>query len=142
MKIILALLIALFISACSCSKELTRPIDQDFIGDLASENNRIAGDLYFDMDSDLSSLTYDDYLTYITMHESASSVGFSKKVKGADYHYFSTSTHAFVVALYYINERTLLCDNSNTAFLDSVIVLEENETVPELSAIADKIANK
>lgn len=142
MKIIYAVITSILICACSCSKDLDRTINQDFISDLASENNRIAGDLYFDLNSDLSKLTYDYYLTFITKNEKPSSIGFSKKVKNADYHFFTTNKNAFVIALYYINERTMLCDNSDTAFLDSVKIFGENDTIPELSKIASRFNNK
>ena len=142
MRIIVLAVISLSICACTCSKDFNRTIDQDFISDLASENNRIAGDLYFDYNSDLSNLTYDSYLTFITKNEKPSSIGFSKKVKNADYHYFRSNKNAFVIALYYINERTMLCDNSNTSFLDSVKVIGKEDSIPELSEVASKILNK
>ncbi|MCF8241311.1 MAG: hypothetical protein K9J16_07980 [Melioribacteraceae bacterium] len=142
MRFIVFAIISLSICACSCSKDINREIDQDFISDLASENNRVAGDLYFEYNSDLSNLTYDSYLTFITKNEKPSSIGFSKKVKNADYHYFVSNKNAFVIALYYINERTMLCDNSNTSFLDSVKVVGVNDSIPGLSKVASRFINK
>lgn len=143
MKCIIALMTIVLISACTCSKEIDKIFDQDFLSDLGSENNRIAGDLYLDYyNNDLSNLTYDYYLTFITKNEAPSAKGFSTKVKNADYHYFLSNKNVFVIALYYINERTMLCDNSNTSFLDSVKVIGVNDSIPELSKIASKFINK
>ena len=143
MKHLLVFITSVLICACSCTKDLDRKLDQDFLGDLGSENNRINGDLYLDyFNNDLSNLTYDYYLTFITDHEAPSAKGLSAKIKSADYCYFVSQKRFFVVALYYKNERTMLCDNSGTAFLDSVKTFGENETVPDLPDIAAKILNK
>lgn len=138
MKAIIFAILTLCVCACSCSKDFNRKIDQDFISDLASENNRIAGDLYYEYNNDLSKLTYDSYLTYITKNEKPSSIGFSTKVKNADYHYFIADKYGFVIALYYVKERTMLCDNSDTSFLDSVKVVGANDSMPKLSKVALK----
>jgi hypothetical protein len=142
MKVFYILITSVFICACTCTKDLEKKLNQDFLSDLASENNRIAGDLYFEMNDDLSKLTYDFYLTYITKHEKPSSKGFSKKVKNADYHYFVTNKNSFTLTLFYLNDRTMLCDNSNTAFIDSVKFYGINDTIPELSEFASGFLHK
>ena len=143
MKYFVVLITSVIICACSCSKELDKIIDQDFMSDLGSENNRMNGDLSLDyFNNDLSNLTYDFYLTYITKNEAPSARGFSTKVKNADYHYFISQNNSFVIALFYKNERTILCDNSNTAILDSVKTYGEKDTIPELSKFAVKLLNR
>ena len=113
------------------------------MNDLASENNRIAGDLYLDFfNEDLSNLSYDYYLTFITVNEAPSAKGFSSLVKDADYHYFKTKKESFIIALFYKKEKTVVCDNSSTAFLDSVKTFGTNDTIPELSQFASKLFNK
>ncbi len=142
MKIIHALLLSIIICGCSCSKDIDRTINQDFISDLASENNRIAGDLYFELNSDLSNLTYDYYLTYISQNEKPSSIGFSQKVKNADSHFFTSNKYAFVISLYYLNEKTMLCDNSNNCIYGFSYSLWNERYYSRLSRIAKIISAK
>lgn len=143
MKYFIIIVTAVLFSSCSCSKDVDKILSQDYLSDVGSENNRIAGDLYLDyFNDDLSKLTYDYYLTFITKHEAPSAKGFSKKVKNADYHYFVSQKNSFVVALFYKNEKTIICDNSNTAFLDSVKTYGINDTIPDLSVFAMKLRNR
>lgn len=143
MKYFVVLITSVIICACSCSKELEKIIDQDFLSDLGSENNRMNGDLSLDyFNNDLSNLTYDFYLTYITKNEAPSARGFSTKVKNADYHYFISQKNSFVIALFYKTERTIICDNSNTSFLDSTKTYGLKDTIPELSKFAIKLLNR
>ena len=133
----------LIIYGCSCSTKLENRLNQDFLSDFASENNRIAGDLYLDyFNEDLSNLTYDYYLTFITRNEAPSAKGFSSLVKIADYHYFKTHKESFIIALFYKSENTIICDNSNSAFLDSVKVYGINDSIPELSLFAERLIDK
>lgn len=134
---ILIISIILF-GGCASSSTLNYSLDQNYFSDISSENNRLAGDLYLDVfNDDLSTLTYDFYLTFITKNEAPSAKGFSKIVKSADYHYFKSFKEYFVIALYYEKQRTIICDNSNTAFLDSVHIYVKNENIPELSTFVD-----
>jgi hypothetical protein len=141
MKTIIGFFTVILISGCACTSQLN--FNQDFLSDLGSENNRIAGDLYLDyFNEDLTKLTYDYYLTFITKNEAPSAKGFSTLVKNADYHYFRTQKDAFVIALFYKNERTILCDNSNTSFVDSVHSYDIKDTIPELSSFVSKVKLK
>ena len=141
MKLLISLLTILILTACST--EMQNRISQDFLVDLGSENNRMAGDLSLDyFNEDLTKLTYDYYLTFITKHEAPSAKGFSSIVKNADYHYFQTTKDAFTIALYYKDERTIVCDNSSTSFYDSVHIYSMNDTIPELSNFVSKIKFK
>jgi len=63
-------------------------------------------------------------------------------VKNADSHYFKAQKELFVLALYYKNENTIICDNSNTAFLDSVKTYSSNDTIPDLSKFVMKLISK
>lgn len=141
MKMKIFILITLLI--LSCRSDQDKRLNQDFLSDFASENNRIAGDLYLDyFNEDLSSLTYDYYLTFITKNEAPSARGYSILVKNADYHYFKARRESFVIALYYKKERSIICDNSNTAFLDSLKTFLENDTIPELSEFSSKLLSR
>src|SRR3989339_336616 len=98
MKLLISFITILILTACSCSTELQNRISQDFLLDLGSENNRMEGDLSLDyFNEDLTKLTYDYYLTFITKHEAPSAKGFSSIVKNADYHYFQTEKESFIV---------------------------------------------
>ncbi|MCK9210696.1 MAG: hypothetical protein M0P61_07685 [Ignavibacteriaceae bacterium] len=143
MKFIIGILAAILISGCTCSSNIQNRLNQDYLSDLGSENNRLAGDLSLDyFNQDLSNLTYDYYIAFITKNEAPSAKGFSTLVKNADSHYFKAQKELFVLALYYKNENTIICDNSNTAFLDSVKTYTVNDTVPDLSKFVMKLISK
>ena len=81
MKFIIGILAALVISGCNCSTNIQNRLNQDYLSDLGSENNRLAGDLYLDyFKEDLSNLTYDYYIAFITKNEAPSAKGFSTLV--------------------------------------------------------------
>ena len=137
------LLLAVVFYGCTCSTTTQSELNADFFSDLGSENNRIEGDLSLDyFNDDLTSLTYDYYLTYITKNEAPSAKGLSKLIKQADYHYFTTGKEYFIIALYYRESNTIICDNSNTAFLDSVKTYNVNDSIPDLSFIANKLKDR
>jgi len=137
MKVTISILIAIILSGCATFQNR---ISQEFIFDLGSENNRLAGDLYLDyFNEDLTGLTYDYYLTFITKNEAPSAEGFACFVKTADYHFFKTSRDDFIIALFYKKERTIICDNSYSPFIDSSYTYREDEIVPELSDFVSKV---
>ena len=130
-------------AGCASSLNVNIQLDQNYYGDISSENNRLSGDLYLDIfNDDLSTLTYDYYLTFITKHEAPSAKGFSTKVKNADHHYFTSKKEYFVIGLYYEKQRIIICDNSNTAFLDTVHTYRNQEEIPELSTFVNQYINK
>ena len=143
MKNIIIIIMIIALSGCASSLNINTQLDQNYFIDISSENNRIAGDLYLDLfNDDLSLLTYDFYLTFISKNEAPSAKGFSSKVKNADYHYFKSMKDYFVIALYYKNQRTIICDNSNTAFLDSLHTYDIDDKIPELSTFVEKYLKK
>ncbi|MBI5477104.1 MAG: hypothetical protein HY964_10265 [Ignavibacteriales bacterium] len=143
MKTMCSFIIVLLLAGCVCTNNLDSRLNQDFLNDMGSENNKLAGDLWLDyFNEDLSGLTYDYYLTFITKHESPAAKGFSAIIKDADYHYFKAKKDLFVVALYYKKENKIICDNSDTPKLDSVKAYGVNDTIPELSVFAEKWLNR
>lgn len=139
MKKVMIILIAIIIGGCATSPKVEKKITQDFLSDLASENNRLEADLYLDVfNGDLTSLTYDYYLTYITKNEAPSAKGFSAIVKLADYHYFRPQKEKFVLVLFYEEEKMIICDDSHTAFVDSCLPNIDITNIPELSDFAKK----
>jgi len=130
-------LIVLLFQACS-SKEII--VDDDFRNDLATENSRIAADLYLDeFNNNLEYLTYDFYLTYLNHHESLSAKGLTNKIKKADGHFFKTKNKAFLLVLYYNNEKCIVGDISSSTFLDTVYWYKTNEIFPGVKDFASKI---
>ncbi|NLT52238.1 MAG: hypothetical protein GXX85_15145 [Ignavibacteria bacterium] len=131
----------IFFVSCTPLMEIT--VTDNFLINLGSENNRIAGDLYLDyFDEDLTGLKYDYYLTYLTKNESSSVKGLACAVKNAEYHFFDTDTANFIIALYYKNDRKIICDYSGTAFTDSVAVYGVNDTISELQKFAEKVGKR
>ncbi|GEM_PF-3550375 len=122
-----------------CSPD-TCAVDDDFLGDLSSEDNRIAGELYLDVfKGSLDSLTYDYYVTYLSSHEAPSAKGLGKRIQCADRKYFKTSKEAFLIVLYYPRSEVVVVDNSGTSIVDSVIHVQKNNEPPNLQEIAAKM---
>jgi len=130
------LLILVIFTGCTCSDTVQKEISQDKIQMIASENSRIDGELSLDYFSDdLSGLTYDYYLNYITQHEAPSAKGIAKFIKQADYHYFKSQKSFFVIALYYKDSGRLIVDNSNTQVIERDTTWG-NSSIPDLAKIA------
>ena len=141
-NILISTSILLVLVSCCSVKEIEN-IDDHFYTDLASENNRIAGGLYLDVfNESLDSLTYDFYIAYLDSNEMPSAKGLTKTVRKADQHYFKTSKFAFIILLRYNSAGKIVGDNSSTAFIDTVINLNQNGTIPNLEEIAGKMKFK
>ena len=125
-----------FTSACSVSSVLE--INDDFLMDLASENYRLSGEMYLDeFDEDLSDLSYEFYINYLTQHQAPSAEELSKKIKIADDYSFNSKEDGFFIVLLYKGENKIIGDDSKTALLDTVIVIKELY-IPKLDSIAQK----
>jgi hypothetical protein len=115
-------------------------IDDDFLSDLASENNRIAGVLYLDkFHKNLDTLKYDYYLNYLKQNESPSVKGLYKKIRTADSYYFKTKKNSFLVILFYKKDKVVIGDNSQTAFVDTVCNLSSNQNNPHFEGLSRKL---
>ncbi len=115
-------------------------IDQDFISDLASENNRIAGELYITiLNKDLTGLNYDYYINYIETHEKPSAKDLAKKIKFANSHFFKSKKNSFLLILLYTKDNIIVCDKSNTTFIDSVINYKSNSKIPNFDELSAKL---
>ncbi len=130
-------IIILAFQACN-SKEII--VNDDFRNDLATENSRIAANLYLDeFNENLENLTYDFYLTYINSHESLSAKGLTDKIKKADGHYFKTKNNAFLLVLYYNKEKCMLGDISSTTVQDTIYWYKADEKNPSVKEFASRI---
>lgn len=115
-------------------------IDDDFLSDLASENNRVAGVLYMDkFHKNLDTLKYDYYLNYLKQNESPSAKGLYKKIRSADSYYFKTRKSSFLVLLFYKKDMVIVGDNSQTAFVDTVCKLSSNQNNPDFEGLSRKL---
>jgi hypothetical protein len=133
------LMLFLFISITCCSHKETI-VNDDFLNDLASEDNRIAAQLYLDVyNNNLDTLTYDAYINYLKTNEAPSARGLVGKIQKASGHYFKTKKSAFLFTLFYADENEIVCDNSGTSFIDSVYIYKSNEPIPGLKEFSDKI---
>lgn len=139
MKRYFYLLIIIFvIQGCNSSQVVI--VDDDFRNDLATENSRIAADLFLDeFNNNLENLTYDYYLTYINVHESLSAKGLTDKIKKADGHLFKAKNRAFLLVLYYENEKCILGDISSTTLQDTIYWFKQDEKIPTVREFAGKI---
>jgi hypothetical protein len=131
--------IVLTVASCGSVQQINK-IDDHFYSDLASENNRIAGTLYFDVFSkNLDTLSYEYYVSYLEKNEAPSAKGLGQIVRKANNHYFETRKAAFLVLLYYKDARRIVGDNSGTAFIDTVIQLNPSDSIPSLRKIASRM---
>jgi hypothetical protein len=130
-------LVMTLVCGFTCTKE-SCTVDDDFLGDLASEDKHIAGRLYRTVfNGSLDSLKYDYYIAYLSTHEAPSAKGLGDRIKCADRKYFKTSKEAFLILLYYGNSEMVVGDNSGTSFVDTVI--QGQKEIPNLEEIAGKM---
>jgi hypothetical protein len=139
-KLIILFSIIFFSSGCCTFRGLD--IGDRFLTAFPSENNKIQGELYLDVfNNNLDTLTYEYYMHYFSDKEKTtpSIEGIMCTVKKADQHYFKTKKNAFLILLFYSGEKEIIGDNSHTAFIDTVIKLHQNDTIPSLEAVAAKM---
>jgi hypothetical protein len=123
--------------ACVCSECV---VDDDFLGDLSSEDNRIAGELYLDVFSgNLSSLSYDYYIKYVSDHEAQSAKGLASKIQCSNKQYFKSSKEGFLILLLYKDTGKIIGDRSSTSVIDTLITLNNNTAIPDLDEVAKKM---
>ena len=131
----------LLISSCFFCRDKTFP-DDDFYNDLASENNRIWGELSLDVfDDNLESLTYDFYINYLDENKMPSAEDLVERIKKADQYYFSATQETFIIMLFYEGPSVIVGDNAATTIPDTVLTWSDTEGTPDLSQIAGFIEN-
>lgn len=122
-KIFFVFTITFLFGCCTCvDNELI--VDADFLNDLGSENYRINGELYLDVyNMNLTGLTYDAYIKYLTDNLKPSAEGLVDKIKLADDKYFTTTDSSFVIVLWYPRDMKVVVDNAYTSDPDTVVNL-------------------
>ena len=119
----------LLIVSCSPSITTIKEIDDHFLYDLGSENNRIAADLQETVfENGLDTLSYEYYINYLDKNSTPSAKGLVCMIRKADGKYFETNEHSFFLVLYYKCNGQIIGDYSETAFVDTVITIDgEND---------------
>jgi hypothetical protein len=131
------ILLFLFLYSCSSVSSVVE-VNDDYLMDLAKENYRLGATMYLDeFDEDLSSLTYDFYINYVEQYQAPAAENLSVKIKAADKYYFSPIKEGFFIVLLYKGENKMVGDDSRTALIDTVLVINDlNITL--LDSIAGK----
>lgn len=128
-------------SACCLFNADTEILNEYFYNDLASENNRLGGQLYLDhYNYDLTSLTYSAYIAHLDTSVKNSAKGLTAKIRKADNYYFKTNSDAFLLLLEYRTKMTIVGDKSNTSFLDTIIITSHADSLPSLEQLGEKIS--
>ena len=113
---------------------------QDFAQDLSSANIKIRGDLmlFGKYKDNLSTLNYEAYLDLLEKAEKKSNKGISKIISTADGKYFNSAVKTFSIVIYSKKLNAIIYDDANTSFIDSIRVLNINDSIPELKSFIHK----
>lgn len=133
-KFILLLTISVFlISPCAQSQTKNKELN-GFLIDLASSNVKLRGKLmlFGVYKGNLSTLTYNNYLKLLKANATKSNSEVAELIQKADKHVFAVKNNSFLIAIYSKHLNAVLFDDANTAFTDSVLILNENENIPNL----------
>jgi hypothetical protein len=124
-------------ASCGFVQEINK-IDDHFFSDLRMEDRRVAAEMRLEVfGGNLDTLTYDYFVSYLERNEASSAKGLARAIKKADTHFFKTRKDAFLMLLYFKDARTIVGDNSWTSRLDTVIRLNDTDSIPSLAHIAD-----
>jgi uncharacterized membrane protein YvbJ len=142
-KYILLLFVSIFICQCTPNVPQNSKINESFYEDLRTENKRVRGTLYLDkFNQDLDSLTYKYYIQYLKDSPQQSAKGLAELIESADSNYFKARPNSFLMALMYKSERKIIVDDAYTAKLDTVLLIKEGESFPNLEEFAQKFWKK
>ena len=132
------LLIVLVLGLVGCSTgHVLRSIDEDFYGDLAFENTRVAATLALDSPrGNLDSLTLGGYLSFLDGHESPSAAGLGRTVRSSDETYFQAKGDSLLIVLYFKEAGQIVGDNSSTSRVDTVVFVQKAGGVQTVGEIA------
>ncbi len=134
--IIIAILI---INSCFFCRDSNFPND-NFYNDLASENNRIWGDLLLDVfEDDLDSLTYDYYIKYLEENRMFSAKDLCENIKKANQYFFDSNQENFVILLLYSKQNIIVGDIASTTKLDTLVTWPEDSMPPSFNLIVSQL---
>jgi hypothetical protein len=141
MKYTMTLFLLILIVGCNC-KQSEFIINDDFLQDLSSEDNRIWGELYLDVfKGNLSALTYDYYIDYLDSTQNTSAEGMAEKIKAADLKLLKPGDQTFWLLLYYENADVIIADDASTDIgtVDTSFIYTNGSIPPDLSFYVSEI---
>lgn len=140
MKSILIISSILLFVSCSPSITTIKEIDDHFLYDLGSENNRIAADLQETVfENGLDTLSYEYYINYLDKNSTPSAEGLVCMIRKADAKYFETNEHSFFLVLYYKCNGQIIGDYSETSIVDTIITIDGENDIPSFRNLVKKM---
>lgn len=134
MKKFYFLLLFTFLFGCSSCVDNEPVVDADFLNDLGIENFRIRGGLYLDeFDMNLTALTYEYYINYLSDNLKPSAEGLVDKIKLAEEYYFTSNDSSFSIILWYPADKKVVVDDAYTSNVDTVAAIKQLNELNELS---------
>jgi hypothetical protein len=132
--LLLSILLALIFSSCQVQKINSHL--QKFSQQLSTANVHLLGHLmlFSEYKSNLSTLTYNNYLILLNDNELYSTKNVSKTIQKAEQHLFIAKDSAFYIVVYSKKLKAIVFDNASTSFCDSIKVLQKDEIIPELQS--------
>ncbi len=134
MRNVFLLTVIVLISVSMCSAQNISKDLYEFALDFSSINVKVRGELilFGKYKNDLSLLTYDSYIEKLKKSEMKSNKGISETINEAEKKYFQSKSKTFIVVIYSKKLNAIICDDANTAFVDSIKILNPNERIPDL----------
>ncbi|MCX6243282.1 MAG: hypothetical protein NTU98_01140 [Bacteroidetes bacterium] len=126
--------VLLMVTSCATEEEINERL-QKFSLALSTENVQLRGKLilFGEYKGDLSSLTYERYLSLLKDNEKESTQNVAKTVKRSKQHYFLAGKRTFSVVIYSRKLRAVVFDDANTFGCDSIKRIGKKEQVPDLT---------
>ena len=82
-------------------------------------------------------LIYESYFEILKKSEMKSNNGISEIINKADKKHFQSKSNTFIIVIYSKKMNAIICDNANTAFIDSVKILSPEENNPDLKSFVN-----
>ena len=130
--------VLLIITSCK-AQQISKHL-QEFSENFSTANNHLAGHLmlFGEYKGDLSTLTYEQYLSLLKQNEQFSTKDVWEIVQKSDEHYFKAGKTTFFIVIYSKKLSAVIYDNASTTRCDSIKPLMKNKPVPDLSGFIGK----
>jgi len=141
MKSLFLISLLIIMIGCNC-KNSEYLVNDDFLQDLSSENNRVWGELYLDVfNGNLDSLSLDYYLEYLDSTKHTSAEGIVGTINKANSILLETSEETFWLLLFYDRDGKIIADDASTDIgtVDSCIIYSNRHVSPDLNIYASEI---
>ncbi|MFA9370987.1 MAG: hypothetical protein ACERIH_04700 [Labilibaculum antarcticum] len=139
-KVFIILICSVLLIGSGCQAQTKNKELEEFVMDLSSANNKLRGKLrlFGEYKGDLSTMTYNRYLELLKKNESKSNEGTTAIIENADKHIFVAKKNSFLIAIYSKELNAVLYDDANTTMTDSIVILQKNQKVPDLTEFISK----